>query len=73
VASDRGLTYKDCLRHAQQLDAAAARSRELADEYAASAREWHERARERADCCTRCDGKPSSYPCGSSFCRCSLH
>ncbi|MGZ0231097.1 hypothetical protein [Streptomyces sp. CPS1] len=23
--------------------------------------------------CTRCDGRPSCYACGSSFCKCSEH
>jgi hypothetical protein len=73
VVSDWGPTYKACLRLAQQLDAAAAHSRELADEYEASARQWHERARERAACCNQCDGKPSAYSCGSSFCHCTMH
>lgn len=69
----KGLTYKDCLRHAQQLEAAAADTRRLADEFAASAAQWHERARQRADCCSRCDGRPSSYPCTATACRCTLH
>jgi hypothetical protein len=73
VASDRGLTYKDCLRMAEQLEGAAVSARELADEYAAEAASWRILARARADCCNRCDGRPSSYSCGSSFCRCTVH
>lgn len=69
----KGLTYKDCLRMAEQLEGAAVRARELADEYAATAASWRILARQSADCCSRCDGRPSSYPCTATACRCTVH